>query len=94
MGYDLKYGRVTTERGSIPDDEPVFLLRAQDSFAVEAIIHYLGRCAGYPDVSDRHVVGVRRVLDVFRTWRSAGKARTKVPDTDDPTGPPVRSDTA
>lgn len=39
-GLDQKYGKVTVEHGTITPGEPVFLLRAQDSLAVETIYEY------------------------------------------------------
>ena len=39
MGFDAKYGQVETEKKAIPDDEPVFLIRAQDALA-GAIVRY------------------------------------------------------
>lgn len=40
MAIDLKYGKVATEHGSIPEDEPVFLLRGQDALAMFALEAY------------------------------------------------------
>jgi hypothetical protein len=40
MGFDLKYGRVTTERGSIGWDEPVIIFRAQDRFMLKVLKFY------------------------------------------------------
>lgn len=40
MAFNPKYGQVKVEKKSIPDDEPVFLLRAQDSLASQAVRHY------------------------------------------------------
>lgn len=79
MGYDWKYGRVTTERGDIGEDEPVFVIRARDRAAVDAIE------TGYINAADAH--GARdELLDVvrervqeIRDWQAANK--TKVPDT-------------
>ena len=42
MGFDLKYGKVTLEKKVIPDEEPVFVFRAQDALATGVIAHYLG----------------------------------------------------
>lgn len=33
MAIERKYGRVTTERGNIPAEEPVIVFRAQDKLA-------------------------------------------------------------
>lgn len=39
-GVDAKYGEITTEYGAIGEDEPVFVLRAQDVLAHETLVHY------------------------------------------------------
>lgn len=51
MAIEGKYGRVTTERKQIPEDEPVFLLRAQDKLASSTVRMYaaLRRAAGDED---------------------------------------------
>ena len=40
MGYDGKYGKVTTENKVIPEDEPIFILRGQDILACNAVREY------------------------------------------------------
>lgn len=40
MASENKYGQVTTERKQIPLNEPVFLLRAQDRLACQAVRYY------------------------------------------------------
>lgn len=40
MPIDAKYGKVTTERGDIPEDEQVFVLRAQDLLAAGTVRFY------------------------------------------------------
>jgi hypothetical protein len=44
MAISSKYGKVTTEKGDIPEDEPVFIFRPKDGFAVEALNHYWALC--------------------------------------------------
>lgn len=67
MAQDLKYGTVTTERGSIPDDEPVFLLRGRDALAAFALDAYWEaacmtcRAEGFRDKVDQ-------VRASFRKW--------------------------
>lgn len=34
------YNRIQDPEGKIPDDEPVFLIRAQDAAAVETVMHW------------------------------------------------------
>lgn len=73
MAKETKYGQVTTERKRIPEDEPVFLLRAQDKLAAEAIGFYaeLRRKAGDEE-------GGRACLAVAKTFRAWPKK--KMPD--------------
>lgn len=55
MAVDAKYGRVTLEHGGhIPDDEPVFVFRAQDKLTPSVLEYYAGLCeaAGSPQ---RHI---------------------------------------
>ena len=47
MGIDAKYGRVTTERGDIGEDEPVVVFRAQDNQSCRCWIT-MSRCARRP----------------------------------------------
>jgi hypothetical protein len=64
MAIDGKYGRVTTEHGTIGDDEPVVVFRAQDKLLPDVLLHYRELCeeAGSPDrhldliTSTRHTV--------------------------------------
>jgi hypothetical protein len=44
MGYDRKYGQVTTEHDDIPDDEPVIVFRARDRFVPAMLGYYLAAC--------------------------------------------------
>lgn len=76
MAAEGKYGRVTTSKGSIGEDEPVFLLRARDSLAAEAIDYYRIRCA-QEGSSQEHRDDLSEVLQVFEAWQ--GKNGTRVP---------------
>ncbi len=51
MAIDLKYGQVTTERGSIGEDEPVVVFRAQDILLPKLLTMYYSLCkeAGSPE---------------------------------------------
>lgn len=79
MGIDEKYGRVVTERGSIPDDEPVFVLRAKDRLAIETLVAY--RQAVVATQGDTaHAVVVETVIANFQEWRRANPDLVKDPD--------------
>lgn len=70
MGIDLKYGKVTTERGSIPDDEPVFVIRARDSLAVRTLQEYYD-LADDDDCSEEFCDAVDAATAVFVEWQKA-----------------------
>lgn len=63
MGYDRKYGKVTTEFGNIGEDEPVVIFRAQDSTLAKVLAYYHLFCTqnGSP----------RRHLDIIMNTRQA-----------------------
>jgi len=46
MGYDGKYGKVTTEHGNIPDDEPVIVFRGRDKIIPAMLRFYLEMWSG------------------------------------------------
>ena len=81
MGYDRKYGQVTTEHGEIPDDEPVIVLRARDVHAAAAVGYYHSVCSADRQVDAAHADSVAEVLRQFCAWRDANPHRMKTPDT-------------
>jgi len=67
---DGKYGEITSSKKEFHPGEPVFLLRAQDPIAPEAVDEYamLCRSAGcHPE----HVAAVIRHGDRIRDWQRA-----------------------
>ncbi len=66
MGFDGKYGKIRTEKGSIPEDEPIFLLRAQDIFAGFIVRMYseLRRSAGDEKAAEQ-CEGLARVMEAW-----------------------------
>ena len=81
MGYDGTYGKVTTEHGDIPDDEPVIVFRARDVTTVDVLAYYLMRCAkkGSPT---RHLSLVVQAVARFRAWQEENPDKVKVPDSE------------
>jgi hypothetical protein len=81
MGYDGKYGRVQTEHGAIPDDEPVIVFRAQDITTPDLLAYYLMRCVkkGSPK---RHLDLIVGAIEKFRTWQEANPERCRVPNSE------------
>jgi hypothetical protein len=72
-----KTGRLTNRQTGkpIPDDEPVFVLRAQDIHALHALRHYLVFCTE-PD--QQQAVGKR--IAAFEAFAAANPGRMKEPD--------------
>lgn len=79
MGYDGKYGKVLTEFGHIPDDEPVIVFRARDITTVDLLAYYLMRCVkkGSPK---RHLDIITTTVGRFRDWQDAHPDKVRVPD--------------
>lgn len=81
MGFDRKYGRVTTEHGDIPDDEPVMIFRARDCTTPDLLAYYLMRCVkkGSPA---RHLQLILGSINTFRDWQNNNPDKLKVPDSE------------
>lgn len=79
MGIDLKYGRVTTERGTIGDDEPVVVFRSQDQLLPKLLKIYKIMCelAGSPE---RHIGAIHDAAMAVKDWQADHS--TKVPSSD------------
>jgi hypothetical protein len=76
VGIDGKYGRVTTERGTIGADEPVIVFRAQDKLLPDLLEMYgiLCKHAGSPG---RHLDLIDEALQTVRSWQAGNY--TQVP---------------
>lgn len=68
MGIDRKYGRVTTEHGTIGEDEPVVVFRAKDKMLPDLLDVYLGMCgvAGSPE---KHIAGIEATRAEVMAWQ-------------------------
>lgn len=75
MGIDSKYGKITTERGSIPESEPVLLFRSKDALLPQVITAYRALCvtAGSPP---EHLERIDATLDTVLTWQAANPTQT------------------
>ena len=64
---------------TFPSDEPLFLLRGQDTAAPAAIMAYAGwaRSIG---AADGHLQAARRACNAMERWQHANPERVKVPD--------------
>jgi hypothetical protein len=78
MGYDGKYGRVTTEHGDIPEDEPVIVFRGHDPFVPAMLGYYLALCetGGAPQRHQDLVTG--RIAEIVQ-WQREHPGEVKVP---------------
>jgi hypothetical protein len=76
MAIDNKYGRVQLERGTIGEDEPVVVFRAQDRTLPWLLKVYRARCAeiGSPD---RHLARIDDAAKRIAAWQ--GENFTQVP---------------
>lgn len=80
---DPKYGinddgqicNITTGK-PIPDDEPIFIFRAQDALAVQPILYYLTLV-----VTEAHKMAVKDRIAHFNRFSLDNPERMKAPDT-------------
>lgn len=79
MGYDRKYGKVTTEFGSIGEHEPVVVFRARDELLPRVLAYYWWCC--FKERSPkRHLNIVMNTLNFVTDWQSQNP--TKIPDSE------------
>ena len=81
MGKDLKYGRVTTEHGTIGEDEPVVVFRARDINLPKVLAYYHLFCMqeGSPEY---HLNLIRESRDEVLAWQDLFSDQVKVPDSE------------
>lgn len=77
MAIDAKYGDIDIE--GIPDDEPVFVIRAQDAVAVQTINQYADNATRNGSPSEHHS-SARRQAARFKEWQDANPDKVKTPD--------------
>lgn len=70
MAIDLKYGRVTTERGTIGDDELVVVFRAQDETLPMLLSFYHMFCIEMGSTRE-HLNAILDARDRIVTWQMA-----------------------
>jgi hypothetical protein len=68
VAYDRKYGNVTLEHGSVGDDEPVIVFRAQDQLLPKVLKIYRILCevAGSPD---NHLAAIDDTATYINAWQ-------------------------
>lgn len=68
----------------IPPDEPIFIIRAQDKFSIEAIKSYLSHvlwgARENRDRVDSWSANVASVINDFMQWQHNNEDKVKVPD--------------
>lgn len=74
MGFDGKYGKVTTEFGDIPDSEPVLVFRAQDLLLPAVLFEYrrLAEAFGSPE---KHLDLIRDARLRVLAWQRENPTR-------------------
>lgn len=82
MAIDNKYGRVTTEFGTIGEDEPVVVFRATDVLLPDVLSYYLYKCAdrGSPK---KHLDLIRDTEGVVGEWQKLNPSKVHVPQSAD-----------
>jgi hypothetical protein len=80
MGYDGKYGQVSTERKDIPDDEPVIVIRAQDGLSLR-VLEFYRDLVTLTECGQEHRSAVAATYARFEAWQVAHPERVKAPDT-------------
>jgi len=79
--YKIQGKIVNRQSGNpIPDDEPVFILRARDMTAVDVLMFYLSR-AKTEDCLIEHLHAVQKRIDQFKEFANKNPFRMKKPDT-------------
>lgn len=64
----------------IPDDEPLFLLRAQDALGVKTVNDWAAHAMNSGQVSGEKVNGAMNVGMAMGDWQRAHPERVKMPD--------------
>jgi hypothetical protein len=81
MGYDRKYGIVTTQNGDIPEDEPVIVFRGRDRLLPAVLNIYMELCE-IADSPERHIELVSGTYEVVSAWQRANPDKVKTPDSE------------
>lgn len=80
MAVDRKYGRVTTERGAIGENEPVVVFRAQDKLLGPLLDHYMALCVAAGS-SQNHLDLIQGNREEVRAWQEENYTRVPVSPT-------------
>ena len=81
---DSKYKIIRLDGSELPDDEPCFVLRGQDVFALPAIIQYRNICSrgtgAEPEAAQEHIEHVDKEVAIFLEFARDHPDRMKTPD--------------
>lgn len=66
MAIERKYGKVTTEKGSIHPEEPVIIFRGQDKYASAVVRFYATLVASHGDVE--MAKEAHKTADALEAW--------------------------
>jgi len=67
---------VKTSNGQpVPEDEPVFIIRARDKNAVETLTHYIWLCRMSSTPEDR-IADLYEVVDRFKSYANTHQTKT------------------
>lgn len=79
VAQDRKYGTVTTERGTIGDNEPVVVFRAQDRLLPKLLKIYRILCelAGSPQ---HHLDAIDATAADVKAWQAQNPTKTPTSD--------------
>lgn len=79
MAIEGKYGKITTEKKQIPEDEPVFLLRATDHNTPAVLAGYMMLCC-LSGCSIEHLNAIEEHKKRIQDWQEANPSKVKKPD--------------
>jgi hypothetical protein len=74
MAIDVKYGRVTTEHGSIGEDEPVVVFRARDILLPEVLAFYMRLCRD-SGAGESHLRIINSAIEFVNEWQTENAVR-------------------
>jgi hypothetical protein len=77
--HDVKNYPEVKKLLGIPEDEPIFIIRAQDDVSIEAIAKYAG-LAEKAGVNPNFLSGLVDVQLQFGEWRRVNREKVKIPD--------------
>ena len=76
MATDGKYGEITASKKQFHPGEPLFIFRAQDPLAPEAILHYAELCQ-IAGCNLEHCAEVREHANRISAWQKANPELVK-----------------